>query len=231
MPHVVVLALSVFVLLMYPVHSFASAWILADDYSMSANPNGRWSYGVSLVPGQDFTRFTAAQPQPREIDGGVCAGWVGTSFSGAEYFPLIHKCYGDSGRNALAIGYPPEGPRIVIKQRNGGVYFHPAEGDGGYAVARWTAPASTRYVIWVSFYSADHYQGATTDIMVLKNGSPLAEGSVSGLAGSKMYVSPDRGIWLEAGDVIDIAVGNGGNGYGGDATGVDAVIRTLGVRR
>lgn len=210
--------------------AFATVWNLADDYSLSANPSGRWSYGTSLVPGQDFTLFSKVFPQEREASGGVCAGWAGDIYNGYEHMPITQKCFGDPKRYAVHIGYPSEGPRPAVKQRNGGVFVHPADGDSGYVVVRWTAPKNAVYTIWASFYSADVYTGATASVQVLLNGSPLSEGTVSGFSGNKSYTTPDSGLRLSSGDVIDIVVGNGGNGYGGDSTGVDAVIRTLDSR-
>ena len=210
--------------------AFASVWILADDYSLSANPNGRWSYGTSLVPGQDFALLTKVYPQVREASGGACAGWAGDIYNGYEHLPMTQKCFGDPKRYAVHIGYPSEGPKPAVKQRNGGVFVHPANGNAGYAVIRWTAPRNALYAIWVSFYSADIYTGATTSAQVLRNGSVLSDGAVNGFSGNKSFSTPDEGLRLSAGDVIDIVVGNGDGYFGSDSTGVDAVIRTLDAR-
>ena len=215
-----------------PPRSAAAVWILADDYSLSANPSGRWSFGSSLVPGQDFTLMPKAHPQPRQTSGGVCAGWGGTSESvgidGAEILPFIHKCSGDPKKYTTILGML-SAPFPAIRVRNGSVFVHP-DGIGSYAVIRWVAPKSADYSIFVSCYNVDLITGATTNLIVLRNAEKIAEGSVSGFQGMTYFSPPNSILPLKSGDVLEFAIGNGGNGFHSDSTGVDIVIRTLDPR-
>ena len=96
----------------------------------------------------------------------------------------------------------------------------------GYGISRWKAPQSGTYVIKVSFFSADINLGATTDVHVQRNHVSLFDGDVSGIGSVQNYFSGTGGIALNAGDVIDLAVGPNGN-LTSDSTGVDATIQVL----
>jgi hypothetical protein len=151
---------------------------------------------------------------------------LGDSYlSQGDYYPLIMRFSGDSGKDVAVLdGYAANGAgtgEVIIQQRSGGIVMHPA--PAAYAVARWTAPVAGAYVISASFYDACGH--ATTDVHVVHNGLVLFSGKVNGLGSTQAWNSANSGIWLAAGDRIDAVVGNGGNGYESDSTGVDMVIR------
>jgi hypothetical protein len=211
----------------------AQIWNLADDFSISSNPNGPWRYGSTATVGGSFKIFTRTAQIPYQVSHGAVAEWVGTYFSGFELFPYITKFYGDRGTmvsvnngcNALACSIADPGVTIIQRSANG-VGVHPAPPGQGYAAVRWTAPKSTTYVINVSFFSIVVGGGATTDVHVQRNHVSLFDGDVNGIGSVQNYFSGTAGIALNAGDVIDLVVGPNGD-YTADSTGVDATIQVL----
>jgi hypothetical protein len=206
-------------------------WNLADDFKISSNPSGQWSYGSTPSVGGAFTVFARTAQIPYQVSHGAVAEWVGTYFSGFELFPYVTKFYGDPGTtvsvtNACnAVTCSIENPGVTIVERSAdGVGVHPAPPGLGYATIRWTAPASNTYFFTVSFFSIDVNVGATTDVHVLRNSVSLFSGFVNGIGSVQNWSTGTAGIALTAGDVIDLVVGPNGD-FGSDSTGVDAEIQ------
>jgi hypothetical protein len=206
-------------------------WNLANDFKISSNPNGQWSYGSTDAVGGNFTIFTRTAQIPYQVSHGAVAEWVGTYFSGFELFPYISKFYGDPGTtvsvtNACnAVTCSIDNPGVTIIQRSAnGVGVHPAPPGEGYATLRWTAAKSATYVINVSFFSIVVGGGATTDVHVQRNHISLFDGFVNGAGSVQNWSTGNAGIALAAGDVIDLVVGPNGD-YTADSTGVDAQIQ------
>jgi hypothetical protein len=208
------------------VTAHASTWSLADNFSYSTNPGGQWSYGWSTTPSGKFMLDKLFEAILYNTSGGSVTGWRGDSYlSVGDHYPLILRYSGDPGKDVSVLdGYAASGPgtgEVIIRQRSGGVVMHPA--PGAYAIARWTAPAAGTYFISATFYDACGH--ATTDVHVAHNSGLLFSGKISGAGSTQVWNSANEGIKLAAGDKIDAIVGNGGNGYTSDSTGVDLVIR------
>lgn len=211
----------------------AQIWNLADDFSISSNPNGQWSYGSTDTVGGDFKVFTRTAQIPYQVSHGAVAEWVGTYFSGFELFPYVTKFYGDPGTtvsvtnacNAVTCSIANSGVAIIQRSANG-VGVHPAPPGQGYAALRWTAPKSTRYVITVSFFSIVVGGVATTDVHVLRDYVSVFNGEVSGASPVQNWSTGSPGLALNAGDVLDLVVGPNGDNFG-DSTGIDANIQEL----
>jgi hypothetical protein len=208
-------------------------WNLANDFAISTNPNGPWSYGYSFTVGGEFHLSTTTVEIPYQVSHGAVAEWVGPYFSGFELFPWIGKFYGDPGTsvsvtNACNADYCAIGSAgtTLIQRSANGVGVHPAPPGQGYADLRWTTPKSTTYVITVSFFSIVVGGGATTDVHVLKNGTSVFDGAVNGAGSMQNWSTGSAGIALSAGDVIDLVVGPNGDYYS-DSTGIDATIQVL----
>jgi len=204
----------------------SSTWSLAENFSYSTNPGGQWSYGWSTTPSGKFILDKIFEAILYNTSGGSVTGWRGDSYlSVGDHYPFILRYSGDPGKNVSVLdGYAASGPgtgEVIIQQRSGGVVMHPA--PGAYAIARWTAPAAGTYFISATFYDACGH--ATTDVHVAHNSGLLFSGKISGAGSTQVWNSADAGIKLAAGDKIDAIVGNGGNGYTSDSTGVDLVIR------
>jgi hypothetical protein len=108
--------------------------------------------------------------------------------------------------------------------------LHPGE-FGAYSIIRFTAPTTNLYNIASSFTAATN-DGTTTDVHVRQNGNPVAggDGNVSGKYNEpktvlNSFTYTNTGIFLNAGQTIDFAVGYGSNGnYLQDSTGLDATL-------
>ena len=200
-------------------------WNLANDFKISSNPNGQWRYGSTPSVGGAFTVF-ARTAQIRElVSNGAVAEWIGTWFSGLDYFPYVSKFYGDPGTDVtVTLGTITDPGTPLIQRSANGVGMHPAQVGNGYAAIRWTAPASNTYFFTVSFFSIDVNVGATTDVHVLRNSVSLFRGFVNGIGSVQNWSTGTAGIALTAGDVIDLVVGPNGD-FGSDSTGVDAEIQ------
>ena len=104
------------------------------------------------------------------------------------------------------------------------IHMHPGYGDRAYVVVRWTAPAAGTCSLDAVFTGLDS-TGATTDAHVLVNGRELFAGDIrGGLECATNVASCSKTIAVAAGDMIDFAVGPGGNGNGFDSTGLTAKI-------
>lgn len=121
----------------------------ADQFSLTQNPNGTWSYGFTVGLGGPFTLYTIngnAGPS-----GASQPGWFGPFFGG---FPLV-----DTNSSAQSLNY---------------FNLHPAV-PNLYSVVRWTAPTSGEFDLLGLFLGTDF---ATTDVHVLKNGVPVFDGQI-----------------------------------------------------
>lgn len=104
--------------------------------------------------------------------------------------------------------------------------FHPGPG-GEYSLYRFTAPASDTYNLGVTFTGFDNVGGTTTDVHVLFGGNTsLFSGNINGYGSTASYVTS---LLLAANDIIDFAVGYGGNGYFYDSTSIAATLIPQGV--
>jgi hypothetical protein len=206
-------------------------WNLANDFKISSNPNGQWSYGSTDSVGGNFMIFTRTAQIPYQVSHGAVAEWVGTYFSGFELFPYVTKFYGDPGTtvsvttacNAVTCSITDPGVTIVQRIANG-VGVHPAPPGLGYATIRWTAPKSATYIFNVSFFSIVVGGAATTDVHVQRNHQSLFDSFVNGAGPVQNWSSGMQGIALDAGDLIDLVVGPNGDNSG-DSTGIDADIQ------
>ena len=118
--------------------------------------------------------------------------------------------------------------------------MHPG-GSGQYSTVRWTSPIDGNLLLSVLFKGVVSFTGSngtTTDVHVLKNGVSIFDGNIQGFFGSvssnysdKFGNSPSAAfstaIQVAKSDKIDFCVGDGGNGYAWDATGISANIKQL----
>jgi hypothetical protein len=93
-------------------------------------------------------------------------------------------------------------------------------GASKYSVLRFTTPVSGAYTI-SSLFSGNSGAGTSTDIHVLTNGISIFDSSVIGFGSQVPFI---RGVNLAAGDKVDVAVGDNGNGFTSDSTGLFLTI-------
>ena len=178
----------------------------ADDFSLNSNPNGVWGYGYSTTLG-------------------------GAMVLDDENVQNTYGLY--IWRNA---GLDPNGPSfafnptasiITITGGTDDMVWNPYQlsmdpGSGGqYCVLRFTPPESGEYQIQGAFSSVDQYFGAKTDVHILLNGTSFFDSEVYGTTSVTDF---NQTIQLNAGDVVDFAVGTDGLPWGWDTTGLDATV-------
>ena len=178
---------------------------LAGDFSLRSNPNGVWTYGYSTTLGGSLTNFDITA-NPSGLDQRK------TSFN--TYLGVYHNPTNSAINFAGAVFGPNEAGA------------HPGPG-GQYSIFRFTVQADGIYQVDTAFTGLE-LVGTTTDVHVLTNGISVFDGTVNGY-GNGSRASYSHALNLIAGDRIDFVVGDGGNGYSSDTTGVAATIRTSAV--
>jgi hypothetical protein len=182
----------------------------AAEFSTTNNPSGVWTYGYMSSSGV-FTKFSTS--------GGSLTGVFGWSrpLAFPDNLPAVIKnlsgqIYVDSG-NVFQIGQ---------------LALHPGNSaDAAYAVLRFTAPATGLYTITARF-SGLYTLGTTSDAAVQVNGAGFFYGQVRGYGpGSELSYGSPFALTLADGDTVDFIVTNGGNGFGGDFTGLAATVTML----
>lgn len=170
---------------------------LSADFSIAANPNGRWTYG--------YLPYTAT---------------LGNGDSGTlTVFPAVlnnHGWYDPS--NAVL-----DAPAVWRNDTDAGMIFtdpgevalHPGSANE-YAVSRWTAPSAGTYSISLQFKAGD--QGDTNGFLLRNGVAIVTEDSTSTNAVHELDVT------LAEGDILDVVVGSKGDFYY-DTTPVHFTIR------
>jgi hypothetical protein len=185
----------------------ASEYNALEDWSITSNPNGVWSYGWERTLGDPLTLYTFAGTCE---EGGV-SWWV----IDCDTLPGIghndtqeRKCY-------YTWCLPP-------------TYLLLSPGPNGeFSILRWTAPATGNFLIEGEFTGLDYAYPTTTDVHVLVNSSrSLLSGPITSY---KLPLTFAMKVTLSAGDTVDFAIGFGYNdNYFGDATGVRFAVKRLG---
>ena len=198
-------------ILILSVAGVSHATVIADaaaDFSiLGGNPNGQWTYGWTTTLGGTLNllpNINSAFFHP-DID-----AWH-EAFSGPH--PFIMKNVGVATAQGSTLQLDP-----------GQLGLHPGP-SGQLAVLRWTAPATTTYMLDGDFRGADRI-GTSTDVHILHNGASLLSGIVAGF-GAGTGPSFATSISMTMGDTLDFAVGFGTNqSFFFDSTALDARIST-----
>lgn len=174
----------------------------ANDFSDASNPNGVWQYGFSTTLGGTFTLYTSnSDPDfpPTSLD-----VWNRPTFAN----PSVFHNFTSNQFNFFTVSLAPNQ-----------LAFHPGP-NGEYSIVRWIAPQSGNYSLATTFSGAD-VVGTTTDVHILRNNTSLFSGSIVGFGNTRSFSS---NLSLAEGDILDFAVGFGGNGYSADSTGLSVII-------
>lgn len=186
-----------------------------NDFSITS-PTGVWSYGYTATRGSQFVPFNQSHVDVSVYDGPGVDMW-NVANTGINPTLVAHNRSGVL-RTFSTVSHPAH----VLN-------LHPGP-NGENSVVRWTAPAAGLYLVAGRFQSIDVAPG-TTDVAVLHNSSgELFSGIINALptaAGGE--VKYGLYVYVEANDTIDFSVGNGGNGYGNDSTGMYATIRPFAI--
>lgn len=177
------------------------------DFSLSANPNGSWSYGFTSTLGGPLVLYTDRQPNllPR-VD---------------RWTSIALDAFLGVARNSAAtpvIGSPP-----TFAYPPDMLHMHPSA-LGQYDVVRWTAPSSGTFTFQGKFAGLDNVISvASSDVHIRLNGSTsLFSGNLEGLGTEQAFFFARQ---LTGGDTVDFVVGMGTNGnHNNDSTGLKVTI-------
>lgn len=186
-----------------------------NDFSITSS-TGIWSYGYTATRGSQFFPYNQPHVDVPVYDGPGVDMWNMTN-TGIDPALVAHNRSG-----VLRTFSTVKHPAHVLN-------LHPGS-SGQNSVVRWTAPVAGLYEVKGRFQSIDVAPGGT-DVAVLHNSSgELFSGFISALpdapGGEEKF---SFYVYVEAGDTVDFSVGNGGNGYGNDSTGMYATIRPFAI--
>ncbi len=174
-------------------------WDSINDFSATQNPSNGWSYGWTPSLGGAFNPF----PQPGQTCGADF--WVDPSISaislGRNATPGTVSCFSWSFPTSYMLAHP--GP------------------NGQYTVLRWTPPGPGSYGVSVAITGLDYSFPTTTDVHIRWDGADVSVVNVNSFLNVTTYQAT---LLASASTIFEIAIGDGGNGYVGDATGVRATI-------
>lgn len=180
----------------------------ATDFSAASNPGGSWSYGYANSPG-GFTLFGLAG----NFAGGVPA-WRNSNVYPASYPTVFYNASGSAVVYNATLTIPA-----------GMFGLHPGDTGSGqvYSIARLTLAAAGDYRLDASYVGLETYGGGTTsDVLVFINGAGVFAGSVTGFGQTASLAN--HVFTATVGTVVDFLVGNGGNGFTADTTGLTASV-------
>ena len=182
------------------------------DFSITANPNGAWSYGWSATLNGTFTLYAAGN---------------GDCLSGLSDWRELTDCPDVVPQPNLAHNDTASilcGPTFCVPPSL--LDLHPGD-KGQYSILRWTAPAAGRYLVSGTFSGEDFTGPTTTDVHVVWNQTfSLLRASI---ASYQVPLDFAQVVEAQAGDTIDMAVGFGrDHDWADDGTGVSLKITRLG---
>lgn len=194
----------------------------AGDFSASANPSGRWSYGYTETPDldPDALRLDAfAQSAGPMVFWHPSAGPDG-------YYPYVAANPTGATTTDATGGWALASDRLALEGAN----------DGRYAVVAFEAPGAGVYDVRAAFEGV-HFGLSTTDVHVLVGPIALFDAIIAGYGGDPAFhevqgASPTASwqgvVALGEGDVVWFAVGFGANGtHYSDTTAVGARVERL----
>jgi hypothetical protein len=211
--------------------ALATDWVLARDFSTTANPNGQWTYGVYVDDGAGYLWYTWernydwAGLEGRAKYWGIAANDLAW---GAVFYTTADKAF-----NAGTQWWAPH--KVMLQPGYLGALYAP--------VVRWTAPADMQVSVDARFHGCED---VTTDVHILLNGdmsngpvytgTHLLDGLLDGnygyaplgiaATGTSNHLAYKAVLDLNAGDRLDFVVGpNGWHGH--DLTGLDVTITGL----
>ncbi len=170
---------------------------LTNEFSLTNNPNGVWSYGSKPSVNGSFTIFS-------NIRNDAVNNFFGWNFSssGAEYDICVIKNYSGNFVYGVPSGY---------------VTLHPGPNPSNiHTVVRWTAPISGTISIQGSYLAGD---SGLVDLYIVQNS--ITFWSQTSTSNAHNF---NEAKTVNAGDTIDFVVGNSDN-YFGDSTPLDLTIR------
>ena len=186
------------------------------DFSTTTNPSpldgGVFSYGAEATLGGPFSLNTSTFTLTGNVSG-VLQGWTGTGG-----FPIV-------GKNTSATTSIDDNAGTAVTLAPSQLDLHPNP-NGEYSVLRFTAPTTSTFSFAGDFNGADS-RPTTTDVHVLLNGIPIADGGINVKGGGNTASLSSNSLALTKGDTLDFVVGYGNGNYFYDSTGLFAKVTDL----
>jgi hypothetical protein len=206
---------------------------LQDVSPSGANPFGDWSYGWATTATSPFMVYSNYDPSLQfltheAIQTGLGISAWSSSPLGSDFDPAAFD--NRLSNEILAMG--GAGNTVIPP---GAFVLHPGP-SGEYSIVRWTAPKTMVVGIDVTFTGlVQDGASTTTDVHVRQYASDLSGDGGYDLPGAAAVLnldgSPNTAHFksdvvfpVAAGDVFDFMVGNGGNGYDFDSTGIAVTL-------
>lgn len=192
-------------------NAFDDFWSKGTNFPGPTTPNA-WSYGSSSTSQTNgVAAFTAFTDDGIELEIPTGGPLFKHANAGAPE-PCVARA-----NAAWYPGAPPMPPFLFV---------HPS--DTSFAVVRWQAPQAGTYTVKATFLASGESGLKSVGIVRYKE-----SGSVEDLMKPALInrQDPDIGqkeyegsVKLDAGEFVAFYVGNGGDGYAGDAVGLDAAV-------
>jgi len=186
---------------------------VADVSPSGANPNGPWSYGWSTSLGTTFSPYSHYFASASGYNG-LDAWSSGATISLQDPYDSLPAAFVNPFSTAIQVS--------TLTAQPGQFFVHPGP-SGQYSIARWTARQPGAYDVRATFEGIDSGP-TTTDAHIRHGGLDLVPAAYINLNGDGNSFSFETNVTVAAGDTIDFAVGNGGNGFLNDSTAVDAEV-------
>ena len=175
----------------------------AGDFSATNNPNSVWSFGEQTTLGGVLSNF---------LNSGTISNLDYWTSGTPGYLGAMHNASGSIINWGTLLVNP------------GQLTLHPGP-TTEYTLARFTAPTTGTYTFHADFIGQDYIIGTTTDVHLLVNNISLFSSAVNGYLSTAS--SGSFTMTLNAGSTIDAAVGNAGNTFYGDTTGLDFTVESV----
>ena len=191
--------------------SYLDFWSKAATFPGSTTPN-TWSYGSAASGEKDPTAsFTAFTENNLEIE--IPTG--GPLYKHAN--PGVAEPCVARANAAWYAEAPPMPPYLFV---------HP--GENSYAIVRWKAPKAGTYKVKTTFLASGETGLKEVGIVRYKESGGKEEVMKSALINRQTPKTEqakfEGSLKLAEGEFLAFYVGNGGDGHGSDAVGLDAVI-------
>lgn len=192
-------------------NSYPDFWSKAAGFAGTTTPN-TWSYGSAPTSGKDAVySFTAFAENNLEIQIPTGGPLYKHASPGAPE-PCVARASA-----AWYPGAPPMPPYLFV---------HP--GENSYAIVRWKAPKAGTYKVTATFLASGETGLKSVGVVRYKEAGAKEELMTPALINRENPKTEkakyEGSLKLEEGEFVAFYVGNGGDGHGGDAVGLDAVI-------
>jgi hypothetical protein len=182
------------------------------DFTIGANPNCEFSYGNTATNAPTSTFALYPLSRANEFVEGV---------------DRVYRSDSDPFRLPAVLGNRTGGTvqYADVEQESNQLNVHPGA-NGERSVVRFTAPTTGAYNIAGDFEGIST-SGTSSDAVILNRTTGTVVFGPAPVIGTGTLVPFNQTVSLTQGDIIEFSVGDGGNGFNNDSTGLTATISML----